>query len=201
MYTGWTSRRWIWGIVWFGHNILCLESFGARYRAQRARRRAVCPKWVMEMTRGRSKTVRLSAAELLPGDHIYVKRRGRFYTHHGIYTGNGEVIHFTGSIREKTDPTVHKTDLSAFLKGGTLQRHHYKERSSASKTIGIAKEQLFGRNYSTLWNNCEHFATYCATGRRKSIQVRRVISGLGTVATGIAIYAFTRMISSATRKY
>ncbi len=137
------------------------------------------------MTTGDLKSARLTETNLLPGDHIYVKRKGRFYTHHGIYMGDGKVIHFAGSIREKIDPVVHETDLSKFLKGGILRRRDYKQGLPASETIRIAREQLSDRSYSMVWNNCEHFATYCATGRKKSQQVKRILSGLGTVAVGV----------------
>ncbi|KAL3621702.1 hypothetical protein CASFOL_034362 [Castilleja foliolosa] len=33
--------------------------------------------------------------ELKPGDHIYSWRHSYLYAHHGIYVGNGNVIHFT----------------------------------------------------------------------------------------------------------
>ncbi|HUV49793.1 MAG TPA: lecithin retinol acyltransferase family protein, partial [Anaerolineae bacterium] len=80
----------------------------------------------------RLKSERLTEADLLPGDHICVRRRGRFYAHHGIYIGYEKVIHFTGSIREKVDPEVHETDLSRFLKGGILRRREYEKRLPAS---------------------------------------------------------------------
>jgi len=132
---------------------------------------------------------------LLPGDHIYVKRKTRFYTHHGIYIGDGKVIHFTGSIREKVDPEVRETNLSRFLKGDKLKRRNYKKGLNASETIRIAKEQLSDKNFSMIWNNCEHFATYCATGKKKSRQVKRALSGLSTVVgAGVALYALARTV-------
>ena len=70
----------------------------------------------------KSQSVPLSEAGLLPGDHIYVKRTTRHYKHHGIYIGQGKVIHVSGSIREKRDPEVCETDLSIFLNGGILRR-------------------------------------------------------------------------------
>ena len=152
------------------------------------------------MTTGDAKSGRLTEADLLPGDHICVRRRGRFYTHHGIYMGNGKVVHFAGSIREKIDPVVQETDLSGFLKGEILRRRDYKERLPASETIRIAKEQLSDGSYSMIWNNCEHFATYCATGKKKSRQVKRFLSGLGTVAVGVALFVLTRLVSSPGRK-
>ncbi len=153
----------------------------------------------MELKTDRSRSVRLTEADLLPGDHICVRRKGRFYTHHGIYMGDGKVIHFTGSIREKIDPVVHETDLSTFLKGGALRRRVYKKRLPASKTMRIAREQLSDRSYSMIWNNCEHFATYCLTGKKKSRQVKRVLSGLGTAA-GVALLVLAGVVSSAVRK-
>ncbi|XP_047310623.1 protein LEAD-SENSITIVE 1-like isoform X2 [Impatiens glandulifera] len=38
---------------------------------------------------------KISKEDLKPGDHIYSWRHGYVYTHHGIYIGEGEVIHFT----------------------------------------------------------------------------------------------------------
>lgn len=152
------------------------------------------------MKTDRSKSARLTEADLLPGDHICVRRKGKFYTHHGIYMGDGKVVHFAGSIREKIDPVVHETDLSRFLKGGILRRRDHKQRLPASETIRIAREQLSNGSYSMVWNNCEHFATYCATGRKKSRQVKRVLSGLGTVAAGVALFVLTRAVSSQGRR-
>lgn len=137
---------------------------------------------------------------LQPGDHIYVRRKGRLYAHHGIYVGDGKVIHFAGSIREKSDPVVHEAALSQFLKGGILRRRDYRERLAASETIEIAREQLAGGRYSMIWNNCEHFATTCATGKKKSRQVRRALSGLGTVAVGVVLFVAARAVSSAARR-
>jgi predicted Fe-Mo cluster-binding NifX family protein len=132
---------------------------------------------------------------VLPGDHIYVKQNGRFYTHHGIYIGEGKVVHLAGAIREKVNPKVHKTDFSRFLKGGKLRRRDYKERLPDCETIRIAKEHLSDKSYSMIWNNCEHFATYCATGKKKSRQVKRVLSGLSTfVGAGVTLYVLTRKV-------
>lgn len=33
--------------------------------------------------------------EIKPGDHVYSWRRGYVYAHHGIYAGDGTVVHFT----------------------------------------------------------------------------------------------------------
>lgn len=38
---------------------------------------------------------KIKKEELKPGDHIYSWRHSYLYSHHGIYTGDGKVIHFT----------------------------------------------------------------------------------------------------------
>ena len=115
----------------------------------------------------------LNANDLVPGDHIYVRRSGILYAHHGIYEGGGKVIHFSGLEKEKVAPVVHASPLVWFLKGSELRRREYRCRLAPSETLRIARGLLNTTGYSLLFNNCEHFATYCATGLRHSRQARR----------------------------
>ncbi|KAI5078712.1 hypothetical protein GOP47_0006383 [Adiantum capillus-veneris] len=48
----------------------------------------------------------VTPAQLLPGDHIYSWRRAYSYAHHGIYIGNGKVIHFTRAEGQQLTGTV-----------------------------------------------------------------------------------------------
>ena len=124
----------------------------------------------------------LSEKDLNLGDHIYVRRL--VYSHHGIYAGDGNVIHYTGEEKEKKDPLIRETDIEAFLKGGKLRRRDYKKRLPPSETLSLAKKHLSDNSYSLVFNNCEHFVTYCATGKRKSRQLREAVGGLvGIVLT------------------
>lgn len=125
----------------------------------------------------------LSKEELNLGDHIYVRRL--LYSHHGIYAGDGNVIHYTGEEKEKKDPLVRETNMEDFLKGGKLKRRDYKRRLPPSETLSLAKEYLSNNGYSITLNNCEHFATYCATGKKKSKQVRKAIGGVLGIALAI----------------
>ena len=122
--------------------------------------------------------MQLASKNLKHGEHIYVKRTGQLYSHHGICTGEGTVIHYKGEEKEKKDPMITETDLAGFLKGGKLKRRKYKKRFPLSNTLRIAREQLSIRDYSLTFNNCEHFATFCATGKKKSKQVRRTLGGI-----------------------
>jgi len=125
----------------------------------------------------------LSEKDLKLGDHIYVRRL--VYSHHGIYAGDGNVIHYTGEEKEKKDPLIRETDIEAFLKAGKLRRRDYKKRLPPSETLGLAKKHLSDNSYSIAFNNCEHFATYCATGKKKSRQLREAVGGLVGIALTI----------------
>ena len=127
----------------------------------------------------------LTEHDLRQGDHIYVKRKGLLYSHHGIYAGQGAVIHYKGAEKEKKDPVIRKTHMDDFLNGGKLKRRDYKKRLPHSETLRIAREYLSNDGYSLAFNNCEHFATYCATGKKKSIQVRKVVGGIIGVAFAV----------------
>ena len=125
----------------------------------------------------------LSEKDLNLGDHIYVRRL--VYSHHGIYAGDGNVIHYTGEEKEKKDPLIRETDIEDFLKGGKLRRRNYKKRLPPSATLSLAKKHLSKNSYSLALNNCEHFATYCATGKKKSRQLREAVGGLVGIALTI----------------
>ena len=125
----------------------------------------------------------LSKEDLNLGDHIYVRRL--LFSHHGIYAGDGNVIHYTGEEKEKKDPLVRETIIEDFLKGGKLRRRNYKKHLPPSETLSLAKKHLSNNGYSITLNNCEHFASYCATGKKKSKQVRKAIGGVLGIALAI----------------
>ena len=133
--------------------------------------------------------------DLSQGDHIYVKRKGLVYSHHGIYLGDGIVIHFKGALREKKDPVVIKTDIESFLKGGKLKRRNYKKRLSHDETLRIAEDHLSKKGYSLAFNNCEHFATYCATGKKRSAQVRNLVGSIATITLAVTGAVIQKMIT------
>jgi hypothetical protein len=136
--------------------------------------------------------VRLTEKDLDYGDHIYVRRKGLLYSHHGIYAGLGKVIHFKGAVKEKKDPVVIITDVDNFLNRGKLRRREYKNRLHPPETLRIAREHLSKKGYSLTFNNCEHFATYCVTGKMRSRQVRGVVGGIFGITFTIAATVFQK---------
>lgn len=120
------------------------------------------------------------------GDHIRVKRIGGLYAHHGVYVSDDEVIHFTGqdddSILDWLKCEVIKTDLTTFLKGGTLEVKEYTDEEfqdlySPEQIVIYARSCLGDKGYNLAFNNCEHFANVCTLGRFRSQQVERVLLG------------------------
>lgn len=118
-------------------------------------------------------------------DHIYV-RRAAGYTHHGVDCGDGTVIHFTGEPgQQKISACIARTPVDDFLAGGEMKVRRYGKRDDLDTTIERAESALGDSGYHLVVNNCEHFATWCCTGKKASEQVRGVgsLTAHGAVAT------------------
>jgi hypothetical protein len=121
------------------------------------------------------------------GDHLYVQR-GRHYTHHGIDCGDGTVIHHVGP----RGPMRHlgRTSMASFAAGATVQVRAHVPRLDPETTVRHAESRVGSRDYHLVRNNCEHFATWCCTGRAASSQVRRwMLAAQGTLASMVAVWA------------
>src|SRR5947209_3836365 len=97
------------------------------------------------------------------GDHIYVNRLG--YDHHGIDCGDGTVIHYTGEIGQKADAAVRRTSIDVFLKGRRLLVLDYGWCDPPDVVVQRAESRLGENKYHLVFSNCEHFATWCKTGK------------------------------------
>jgi hypothetical protein len=127
------------------------------------------------------------------GDRLGVERRVLgstvSYLHHGIDVGDGSVVHarphdfrqpFAGGL-------VERTSLEAFAAG--LPVDVVSEPRAAfppAEIVGRALAHVGREGYCPVIDNCEHFATWCATGRRASRQVDLVAGRLGRAAARIA---------------
>lgn len=105
------------------------------------------------------------------GDHIFVQRP--LYTHHGIDCGDGTVIHYTGEPGQKRNAAVKRTGIQDFTSGGNLLIRYYGKPDTVEKTLERAFSRLGEDSYNLFFNNCEHFATWCKTGKKNSEQVVR----------------------------
>lgn len=134
------------------------------------------------------------------GDHIKVYRLGRLYAHHGIDMGDGTVIHFAGEPFRSHRSLVERTDMKDFLAGGTprVVRYHGSART-VEEVLAAAEAQLHAGDYCMFRNNCEHFASYCKTGKMKSHQIRRLVAVMGAT-TSLAILAGVSISRSITHR-
>ncbi|WP_082677279.1 lecithin retinol acyltransferase family protein [Bacillus sp. FJAT-29937] len=91
------------------------------------------------------------------GDHLYVQRFG--YTHHGLYVGDDCVIHYL------MDEGIIKYSLEEFARGAKIHiKGSYTERSNG-EIVARAYSRLGEGTYNLFQNNCEHFVTWCRSGR------------------------------------
>jgi hypothetical protein len=118
----------------------------------------------------------LGGAELAieVGAHLISERDG--YTHHGIYAGNGQVIHYGGFDRTAKRRPVEYIALRHFAAGkGVGIRAAMDSIYTGTDVVERAKSRLGEDQYQFLTNNCEHFCTWCVSGVGRSEQVGRCL--------------------------
>jgi hypothetical protein len=119
---------------------------------------------------------------LAAADHLQVPRQHGLFSHHGIDLGDGTVAHYLEG-RE-----ILRSSTADFSRSQPVSVVNYPE-GSCSPT-GVCLRRAMGRlgeqNYNLLFNNCEHFAHWCKTGRHRSAQVEGWLhsGSLGALAFG-----------------
>lgn len=129
-------------------------------------------------------SVDTSEDRMARGDHIWVTRP-LGYTHHGIDCGDRTVIHFTGEPGKKSDASVSRTTMDEFALDSIVHLREYSDSDTPDVVIQRAESKLGSRDYHVVTNNCEHFSTWCCTGRTASQQVR-MVSSLTTTGAAAA---------------
>lgn len=103
------------------------------------------------------------------GAHLISPRR--FYVHHGIYLGNGEVAHYSGFSGSLKSGPIEVTDLEHFANGKPVWLVQEHCKYSNDEVACRARSRLGENQYSVLSNNCEHFCSWCTHGENYSAQV------------------------------
>ncbi len=107
------------------------------------------------------------------GQHLRVDR-GPYY-HHGIGVENNMVVHYGDpGGASKRNAIIHLTTFTGFANGGHVEIMNYKERNPLQITRNRAIATIGNNGYDLISNNCEHFATWCASGVKFSMQVNTV---------------------------
>lgn len=106
------------------------------------------------------------------GDQIYVLRDlagvPGLYQHHGIDCGDDTIIHYS-KAREEAE--IACTSYDAFAWHNPVYTVRKSLIYAPDVVIERATSRLGERQYDLLLNNCEHFATWCTTGRSESRQL------------------------------
>lgn len=110
------------------------------------------------------------------GDQLYVWRKfanlDGVYQHHGIDIGDGHIIHY-----RKPSEIIEKTPFETFSRGNKVYIRQYPRGFSFIPELVLERafSRLGEQKYNLLFNNCEHFATWCKTGINESKQVQDFI--------------------------
>lgn len=114
--------------------------------------------------------VAAATEDFLVGAHLVTERNG--YVHHGIYTGNGRVIHYAGFCHALHAAPVEETTLEQFAHGHAVAvKPEPCARFLGAEAVARARSRLGEDQYHLLTNNCEHFCTWCLLGQARSEQV------------------------------
>ena len=124
----------------------------------------------------------------MKADHLIVRRRG--YTHHAIDLGDGYVVQYGRGVADAADACVQITSRAKFAKGRPVEQGTSPCAYSSDEVVRRALHRVGEREYHVLWNNCEHFVTWCRSGRRVSRQTERFVTIAG-VASKLALSAGT----------
>ena len=113
--------------------------------------------------------------DLQPGDHLVSLRLG--YSHHGLYVGNGTVIHYAGPNKGGQRAAVESVALEDFAPGAmAYTRPHPIRHFSRAQAVARARRRIGERHYNLAFNNCEHFVNWCINGVHLSRQVNHVLA-------------------------
>lgn len=108
------------------------------------------------------------------GDHLVTPRAG--YTHHGLYVGNQEVIHYEGKLGSDSG-RITKVTLAEFCEGASCRVRDYPLRVYGRKeSVERASQRLGESDYNLVLNNCEQFVAWCIMGIGYSEQINTVVS-------------------------
>lgn len=117
---------------------------------------------------------------LAAADHLQALRQHGLFNHHGIDLGDGTVAHYLEGRQ------ILRSPVEEFSRGQPLVVVPYAEASPIGVTLRRAMGRLGEQRYNLLFNNCEHFASWCKTGRHRSAQVEDWLhtGSLGALAIG-----------------
>lgn len=119
------------------------------------------------------------------GAHLVSQRRG--YLHHGVYAGNGRVIHYGGFSRMFRSEPVEEVSLDEFTLGRGLKVKAWVAPTfTGADVVERARSRIGENRYRLFSNNCEHFTEWCIGGKSRSRQIEALKTGITKRFAGFA---------------
>lgn len=123
---------------------------------------------------------RLGPGEEPPlASHLVTPRA--LYSHHGIYVGNGRVIHYAGLAHGLRRGPVEEVSLECFAHGHEIRVRHDPKCLDRHTVVERARSRLGERRYRILTNNCVHFCAWALGLERRSRPLERLRFAIGTI--------------------
>ncbi|VVM35570.1 hypothetical protein PS676_00003 [Pseudomonas fluorescens] len=110
-----------------------------------------------------------SSIDVPIGAHLVSPRK--FYLHHGIYLGNGNVAHYSGFSSSFRPGPVEVTNIRKFANGRPVWIFHEQGEFTDNEIVNRARSRIGECEYKIFSNNCEHFCNWCIRGENRSTQV------------------------------
>lgn len=144
-----------------------------------------------------------------PGDHLVVPLFAGL-THHGIYLGNGRVVHWDSGLPGRvglfallfgpTKARIRETSLNRFSSGRRPRIRRYRLCLDGATVVARARARIGEQGYDLFVNNCEQLATWCKKGRHSSRQVhgarRRALLAAGLTLVALVGHTAGSMTGS-----
>ena len=138
------------------------------------------------MTNATTESTATYSVDFPLGAHIVTPRR--WYTHHGIYVGAGQVVHYEGLSSSLRRGRVAKISLAEFAHGQPVRMRDEADLAySGIEVVARACSRLGEDAYDVLRNNCEHFCSWCLIGAARSPQVERLLSSSRAIALAVQV--------------
>jgi len=131
---------------------------------------------------------RLLAADEEPplGAHLVTPRFA--YAHHGVYVGDGRVVHYVAFAKHWRRGPVEETSLARFAYGHRVWVRPARVRGVQSGEIVRRARSRIGENrYGFFGNNCEHLSEWCVNGEHRSQQVERLLAPLRRICGALDV--------------
>jgi hypothetical protein len=121
-------------------------------------------------------------ANISAGMHLTTPRIG--HAHHGVYIGDGKVIHYRGLYRYLLlRGSVEEVEIARFARGRrVVPTSRGGARYGAAEIVSRARSRLGEARYHLFNNNCEHFVEWCVRGESRSLQIEALKNRLHCLA-------------------